>query len=319
MPRQPSQLLFALAAFESNSAKEHMIREAVIAGVVLLSPATLRAQEAALIQPYSEADCPSCGEWNEPNRPVHLFGNTYYVGTRGLAAILVTSQDGHILIDGGLPNSAPLILGNIRSLGFRPSDIRYILNSHAHYDHAGGLAALQQVTGARVLASYESALVIRSGRPGRNDPQHDVALPMPPVEDVQVLEPGTVVRAGDVALTMHLTAGHTPGGTTWSWRSCEGERCLDFVYADSQTPISQDAFRFSDSPDYPTAVSDFERGHALLERIPCDVLITPHPGASALWDRARTAPDGLIDTGACARYAAAARRQLESRLERERQ
>jgi metallo-beta-lactamase class B len=296
-----------------------MIPKALIVTAVLCSPTVLCGQEAALIQPYSETDCPGCAEWNEPNRPVHLYGNTYYVGTRGLAAILVASQDGHVLIDGGLPNSAPLILGNIKSLGFRLSDVRYILNSHAHYDHAGGIAAVQQVTGARVLASYESAPVIRSGVPGKNDPQHDVALPMPPVQDVQTLEPGAIVRVGNLALTMHRTAGHTPGGTTWSWRSCEGERCLDFVYADSQTPISQEGFRFSDSQDYPGAIADFERGHALLERLPCDVLITPHPGASALWDRARTVPDGLIDRDACSRYAALARRQLEGRLEREKQ
>jgi metallo-beta-lactamase class B len=288
-----------------------------IAGALAAGPTALRAQNAALIQPYPESDCGSCAEWNEPNRPVHLFGNTYYVGTRGLASILVTSPDGHILIDGGLPNSAPLILTNIRTLGFKASDVRFILNSHAHYDHAGGIAALQQVTGARVLGNEHSASVMRRGVPGRDDPQHDVALPMPPVPEVETIAPGSVVRLGDVALTMHLTAGHTPGGTTWSWRSCESERCLDFVYADSQTPISQDGFRFSNSRDYPTAVQDFERGHALLEQLPCDVLITPHPGASALWQRASNVPDGLIDGGACARYAASARRQLRVRLEQE--
>lgn len=295
----------------------HVIRTAAIAAVVLTAATTVRAQDAALVQPYSAAECPSCAEWNAPHRPVHLFGNTYYVGTHGLAAILVTSEAGHILIDGGLPNSAPSILANIRALGFSPSDVRYMLNSHAHYDHAGGFAALQQVTGARVLASEPSVPVIRSGVPGPDDPQHAVALPMPPVRDVQSLAEGAVVRLGDLALTMHRTPGHTPGGTSWTWRSCEAERCLDFVYADSQTPISQEGFRFSDNRVYPNAVMDFRRGHALLERLTCDVLLTPHPGASALWERTATAPDGLIDTDACARFAAAARRQLDSRLERE--
>jgi metallo-beta-lactamase class B len=239
------------------------------------------------------------------------------VGTRGLAAILIASPDGHVLIDGGLPNSAPLILSNIRALGFKPSDVKFILNSHAHYDHAGGIAALQQVTGARVLANEHSARVMRKGVPGKDDPQHDVALSMPPVPEVDAIDPDDVVRLGGLALTMHLTAGHTPGGTTWSWRSCEGERCLDFVYADSQTPISREGFRFSDSPDYPAVLQDFERGHALLEQIPCDVLITPHPAASALWQRVSNLPDSLIDRAACARYAASSRRQLKSRLERE--
>ncbi|HSJ65506.1 MAG TPA: subclass B3 metallo-beta-lactamase [Gemmatimonadaceae bacterium] len=295
-----------------------MVRTVVFVTMALGMPPALGAQDTALTQPYPESECPSCAGWNEPNRPVHLFGNTYYVGTRGLASILIASPSGHVLIDGGLPNSAPLILSNIRALGFDPSDVRIILNSHAHYDHAGGIAALQQVTRARVLASEHGAPVLRSGMPGKDDPQHEVALPMPAVFDVQVVGDGEVVKLGEIQLVMHRTAGHTPGGTTWSWRSCEGDRCLNFVYADSQTPISQDGFRFSDNSHYPTAVSDFERGHALLEHLPCDVLITPHPGASGLWERARAVPEGLVDSDACRRYAATARSQLQNRLERER-
>jgi metallo-beta-lactamase class B len=298
--------------------KRRVVRTVVLVTMAFCMPPALGAQDTALIQPYPASECPSCAGWNEPNRPVHLFGNTYYVGTRGLASVLIASPSGHVLIDGGLPNSAPLILNNIRTLGFDPADVRIILNSHAHYDHAGGIAALQQVTRGRVLASEHSAPVLRSGMPGKDDPQHEIALPMPAVSDVHVLGSGEVVKLGDIRLTMHRTAGHTPGGTTWSWRSCEGDRCLNFVYADSQTPISQDGFRFSGDSDYPTAVSDFERGHALLEQLPCDVLITPHPGASALWERARVAPEGLIDSDACRRYAAAARSQLKSRIERER-
>ena len=296
-----------------------MIRPAfALLFIVASCPLPLSAQDAALVRPYTDAECPPCDEWNQPHEPVHLFGNTYYVGTDGLASILIVSPDGHVLIDGGLPDSAPLILQNIRALGFDPADVRVILNSHAHYDHAGGIAALRQVTGARVIASAESAPVLRDGVPGRDDPQHDVALRMPPVDDVEVIRAEDVVTVGPLTLTMHATAGHTPGGTSWSWQACEDGRCLDFVYADSQTPISQDGFRFTDSRDYPDAVADFEHGHALLERITCDVLITPHPGASRFWERAATAPDGLVDESACRRYAATAREQLQKRLERER-
>jgi metallo-beta-lactamase class B len=272
----------------------------------------------ALVRPYSAEECRSCADWNTPHRAVHLFGNTYYIGTEGLASLLIASPTGHVLIDGGLPDTAPLILQSIRTLGFDPLDVQIILNSHAHYDHAGGIAALQLATGARVLVSEASAPVLASGVPGRADPQFEIALPMPPVFDVEVVAPGDVVTLGPIALTMHPTGGHTPGGTTWAWRSCEAGRCLDIVYADSQTPISQDGFRFSDSADYPNAVADFERGHALLEKLSCDVLITPHPGASGFWERVRTAPDGLIDREACGRFAAAARRQLQDRLDRER-
>lgn len=283
-----------------------------------LAPSAATAQRAALTGAYDSAACPSCAVWNAPQAPLRLFGNTYYVGTRGLSALLITSNEGHILIDAGLPNSAPLILANVAALGFRASDIRIILNSHAHYDHAGGIAALQEVTGARVVASAASARVIERGLPDHDDPQHGIALPMPPVRDVEVIGAEQVVRLGPLALTRHATGGHTPGGTTWSWRACDGVRCLDFVYADSQSPISEDGFRFTDGTRYPTAIADFERGHALLETIDCDVLITPHPGASSLWERATTAPDGLIDRQACKRYAASARRALQARLAVER-
>jgi len=284
-------------------------------GAILGCTTFVHAQDASLTQPYSQSDCPSCAEWNEPSRPIHLFGNTYYVGTRGLASVLIASPDGHVLIDGGLPDTAPLILQNVRALGFRASDIRIILNSHEHYDHAGGIAALQQVTGARVLASPDAAPVLGGGEPGPNDPQHAIALPMPAAANVEVVQPGDVVPLGSLSLTMHPTGGHTPGGTSWTWQSCEAERCLRFVYADSQTPVSADDFRFSDNPHVAAA---FHAGQALLENLPCDVLITPHPGASQFWQRVETAPEGLIDATACVRYAAAAREQLRRRLERER-
>jgi metallo-beta-lactamase class B len=283
-----------------------------------LAPRPATAQRAALTIAYDSAACPSCASWNVPQAPLRLFGNTYYVGTRGLSALLITSSEGHILIDAGLPNSAPLILANVAALGFRASDIRIILNSHAHYDHAGGNAAVQEATGARVIASAPSAAVIRRGLPDHDDPQHGIALAMPPVRSVEVLGTEQVVQLGPLALTPHATGGQTPGGTTWTWRSCDGARCLDFVYADSQTPISEDGFRFTDSARYPMAIADFERGHTLLEALSCDVLITPHPGASALWERATTAPEGLIDRDACKRYAESARRALRARLAAER-
>ncbi len=281
----------------------------------LSGPTHAYAQDSSLTRAYSAAECPSCAGWDTPTRPVHLFANTYYVGTSGLASILVASPDGHVLIDGGLPSSAPAILRNIETLGFRVSDVKIIVNSHEHYDHAGGIAALQRATGARVLASDAAAATMMRGVPGADDPQHAIALPMPRVPKVETVPAGHVVTLGQLQLTMHATGGHTPGGSTWSWTSCEAERCLNFVYADSQTPISQDGFRFSDNP---RALAAFRDGHALLERIACDVLITPHPGASQLWQRVKTAPDGLIDPDACKRYATAARLQLDNRLAIER-
>lgn len=266
---------------------------------------------------YPDSLCTYCSDWNTPQEPFRIHHNTYYVGPRGLGAVLVTSPEGHVLMDGALPSSAPMILENIRALGFDPADIALILNSHAHFDHAGGIAAIQRAGGARVAASPPSASVLESGRSGPDDPQYGLLLDFPAVKDVERFTPGDTLRAGSIEIISHPTAGHTPGGTSWSWRSCEGDRCLNVVYADSQTPVSADDFRFTDSRTYPDAVADFERGHDIIEGLPCDVLITTHASASSFWERYERGPDGLVDPDACRRYAASARRQLRERLQRE--
>jgi len=285
---------------------------ATIAAVIISVPV------AAQTPTPRSVECPSCAEWNAPQKPFRIFGNTYWVGTHGLGAILVTSRDGHVLIDGGLPESAPAILDNVRALGFRMQDVRLILNSHAHFDHAGGIAALQRVSGAPVAASPWSASVLQRGASQRGDPQFGVLLPFPAVKDVRTIADGDTVRVGTLALVAHFTGGHTPGGTTWTWRSCEGARCLDMVYADSQTPVSAGDFLFTRNTTYPSAIADFERGFTVLEQLPCDVLLTPHPDASQLWQRVAARDSGeagaLVDANACRAYANAARERLKQRI-----
>lgn len=296
------------------------IRTLAVAGATLLalSSTSAAAQGDPLTRAYSAAECSSCAEWNQPQAPVKLHGNTYYVGTRGLTALLITSPEGHVLIDGALPSSAPLILENVRALGFDPRDIRLILNSHVHFDHAGGIAALQRASGARVAASVPSAPVLERGTSEPGDPQHGELLDFPAVPGVQRFADGETLRVGPIAVTAHLTPGHSQGGTTWTWRSCDDAGCVDIVYADSYNPISAEGFRFSDSRDYPTALADFERTFATLEALPCDILVTPHPAGSSLWERLERGRDGLVDPAACRRYAAAGRQRLQQRLRTER-
>ena len=294
-------------------------RALLLAFGVLAPPAVLGAQASDTTHAgYPASACPSCAAWNAPQRPVRIHGDTWYVGTHGLGAILVTSPQGHVLIDGGLPDSAPLVMASIRAAGFRVEDVRLILNSHAHYDHAGGIAALQRASGAEVAAHPWSAATMRLGTSLPEDPQHAIALAYPAVRSVRDLEDGETVRVGELALTAHFTPGHTPGGTSWTWRSCEGEECLDIVYADSQTPVSADDFLFSRNARYPSVVADFERGFSALERLSCDVLLTPHPGASRMFERLQAresgTADALRDPGACDRYAASARERLAKRL-----
>jgi metallo-beta-lactamase class B len=261
-------------------------------------------------------------QWNAPQEPFRIFGNAYYVGPHGLSSILVTSDTGHVLIDGALPESVEGIVMSVRRLGFRVEDIKLILNSHVHFDHAGGIAELRRLSGARVAATRSSARVLETGRSGPDDPQFGALADIARVPDVQIVADGETLRVGSLALTAHATGGHTPGGTSWTWQSCHEDRCLDLVYADSLTAVSADGFAFTKTREYPAVLRDFERSFSILSEVPCDILVTAHPEASDLWGRLRKrdqgASDALVDRAACRQYADAARARLRARVERER-
>lgn len=265
--------------------------------------------------------CPRCPEWNAPLDPFRVFGNTYYVGTAGLSSVLITSERGHILLDGGLPQSAEEIDRHIRRLGFRTEDVRLIVNSHAHYDHAGGIHALAAASGATVAASASGADALKRGENTTDDPQygfgHD-SNEFPRVGKVRVVKDGDVLRVGPLAITAHMTPGHTPGSTTWTWKSCEGARCLDIVYADSINAVSAPDFKYSSDPP---RVAAFRRSIALVAALPCDVMVSVHPEFTNLVDKiarkARGDADAFIDPQGCRTYAADAAQMLDRRLAQE--
>ena len=252
----------------------------------------------------ASSSCADCPVWNKPQQPFRIYGNTYYVGPHGLTSILLTSKDGHVLLDGALPESVPQIVANIRSLGFCIEDVKLIVNSHVHFDHGGGIAELQRLSGAKVAASPWSVEVLTKSGVGKGDPQFSIATPVALVPRVDTLRDGQTLRVGDIELTAHFTPGHTPGGTSWTWKSCEGGRCRNLVYSDSMTAVSSDSFRYSDSREYPTAVQDFEKSFAFLRSTPCDILLTSHPDASQLWRRLErrergVRPNPMISPHAC--------------------
>lgn len=257
-------------------------------------------------------------DWYAPQEPFAVYGNTYYVGTGGISALLITSPAGHILIDVGAPMASPQIVEHIRKLGFKVEDIRYILNSHAHHDHAGGIAALQKLSGATVLASPASLDILASGRPDKTDPQFQGLVPMTPVTKLRAIHDGEVVRLGPVALTAHFTPGHTKGGTSWTWQSTENGRMANMVYADSLYALSGKGVRFSNNPGYPKATAAVEGSIAAVESLKCDVLVAAHPELGGLWERkAKQAALGnaaFIDQDACRNYAAKARAWLAGTL-----
>jgi metallo-beta-lactamase class B len=264
--------------------------------------------------------CTHCAEWNQPQKPFRIFTNTYYVGTHGLSSLLITSDSGHVLIDGDLPDSASQIVSNIRSLGFRIEDVKLILNSHVHFDHAGGIAELQRLSGARVVASPWSAAVLRKGGVAQDDPQNGVIRPIPPIRQVDELLDGETFHVGSIEITAHLTPGHTPGGTSWTWNSCENKVCHAMVYADSLAPVSADSYKFTNNP---AMLAGFEKSFNFMEESPCEILITTHPEASELWDRLQArergvVPDPMVNPAACRELAQQVREQLRQRLAAER-
>jgi len=275
-----------------------------------------------LLAQKQASSCSECPEWNRSQKPFRVFGNTYYVGPHGLSSVLITSDKGHVLIDGALPESAEQIAAHIKALGFRIEDVKLILNSHVHYDHAGGIAELQRLSGARVVASPWSAAVLRSGQPGRGDPQYQGGHKIAPVQNVHEFHDGATFDIGSIPITAHLTPGHTPGGTSWTWRSCEGQVCRNLVYADSLSPVSSGDFHFLHSSDYPHVLDDFEKSFHFLETTPCDILITPHPGTSGLWERLAdrdkgVTPDPMVNSNACRALAEDSRANLRQRLNQE--
>jgi metallo-beta-lactamase class B len=268
----------------------------------------VRSEGAALARA-----CEGRDGWSDAAPPARIFGNTYYVGTCGIAVLLVTSPQGHVLVDGATEQAVPSIIANIRALGFNERDVKLIVGSHEHIDHMGGFAALKAATGAAVRVSVAARPVIESGRSAADDPQAGLLPPMTPVPVETVVADGEVVEVGPLRLTAHATPGHTDGGTSWTWRSCEGPNCATLAYVDSLTAVSRDDYRFTDNP---ARVAPFRATFERVNRMPCDILVTPHPGMSNLFERL-AGTQALVDRDACRRLVHAMRERLDARLARE--
>ena len=261
---------------------------------------------------WAEA-CGTSTDWDRPAPPVRIHANTYLVGTCGISSILVTGSQGHVLIDGGTVNGADLIADNIRALGFRLKDIRFILTSHEHHDHVGGIARLQQLSGAVVVSSAGAKPVLESGQPSRDDPQFGKLESFPPVRVERVVGDGESVLLGDIFLNAMATPGHTAGALSWRWEACAGAICRTIVYADSLTPISNGTYRFT---DHPLALAAYRASLARIAASRCEILLTPHPAASQMKDRMIGAKP-LFDEQGCKTYAARLGAMLDERLAKE--
>ena len=264
--------------------------------------------------PLFSTRCKAWDDYDKPAPPVRIHGNTYLVGTCGISSILIVGSEGDILIDSGTEAGADRIAANIRKLGFNPTDVRILLNSHEHFDHVGGMARLEQLTGARLYASANAADVLKSGRPGAGDPQSATLPGFPPARVDRILRDGEQVRLGNLMVKAVATPGHTHGAMTWQWVSCDGGVCRTIVYADSLTPVSTPGYRFT---DHPGALEAFRESIAKVGALDCDILLTPHPSASKMIERLALGKP-LLDTNACKAYASQLTKQLDERLAKER-
>ena len=290
---------------------------------------------AAELVPDPPFECSNCDAWNEPQAPFRIYGNSYYVGTAGLASILVVGKDDDgepalILLDGALPQSAPLIADNIETLGYRLDQLKVIMVSHAHFDHAGGIAALQRASGAKVYVSPANLEAFHTGQVPSYDPQFGYAPDngFPPVPSAELLIPHSMVEDGHgLEIRSHRMPGHTVGSNGYSWRACEGDVCLDLVYADSMGAVSSPGFRFS-APMAPldgrSTATLLRESTETLRTLDCDILLFPHPfyfdmhEKLAAWE-ANPDDNPFIDPTACAtaadQFAAALDRRLAQEAE----
>lgn len=270
------------------------------------------------LEPDVAMECDNCARWNEPQKPFRIYGNTWFVGTSGLSSILIETGDGLVLIDGGLSQSASLIAENIRALGFDPSDVRIILLSHAHYDHAGGIAALQRYSGAKVYTSPEGAKALRSGSVQEDDPQFLYGPEhndFPAVDNVTEVADNDILTLADLEITAIHTPGHTPGGMSWTWSSCALGGCYQVVYADSMTAVSAEGYQYSAGP----AAGQLRESLSRLSNLECDILLSPHPFFFAMQEKFERLDDGnpFVNNVACSIYAENMLDWLQQRLDSE--
>jgi len=265
---------------------------------------------------FGQSD-PTWRSWNQPFEPFHIIGNIYYVGASDIASYLITSPKGHILIDGGFVETAPMIRDNIRKLGFKVEDVKVLLNSHAHFDHAAGLAQLKQWTGAQFVASHADGDQIARG--GHDDPMWDDKYLFPPTKPDRYIADGETVTVGDAVLTAHLTPGHTKGCTTWTTTAEENGHRYNVLFLCS---VSAPGYKLVNNPNYPNIVSDYEHSFAYLNSLPCDVFLGAHGQFFHLKEKratqlANSKTNPFVDPQALHSFLAQAQRDFETELKQQ--
>ena len=266
-----------------------------------------------------QALAPNAAEWTEPFPPFRIAGNLYYVGSKGLASYLVTTPQGHILINSNLVESVPQIRASVEQLGFRFADIRVLLISHAHWDHNAGAAAIKALTGAQYMVMDGDVATVESG--GKADFQYgttpDTYTPVRKVD--RILKDGEEVRLGSTVLVARLTPGHTRGCTTWTLRVDEGGQTYNVVIIGS--PNVNPGYKLVGNAAYPQIAADFERTFEVLKSLPVDIFLGAHGsyfGLPAKYERLKAGtPMPFVDPDGYLNYVRDRERVFRSELARQ--
>jgi metallo-beta-lactamase class B len=257
--------------------------------------------------------------WTKPFPPFRIAGNLYYVGSEDLASYLIVTPQGDILINSSLEDSVPLIRKSVETLGFKFSDIKILLISHAHYDHCAGSAKIKQLTGARYYVMDGDVSVVESG--GKTDFNYgaDPTMHFPPARVDRILHDGDKVTLGGSTLTAHLTPGHTKGTTSWTIDETEGGRTLHAVIVGS--PNVNPGYQLVGNRAYPRIAEDYRVNFSVLRSLPCDLFLGAHGAYFGLTDKyARFKngdPNAFIDPTGYKAFIADRELAFESQLRRQ--
>ncbi|HYL98664.1 MAG TPA: subclass B3 metallo-beta-lactamase [Blastocatellia bacterium] len=259
-------------------------------------------------------------EWNRPVEPFRIIGNIYYVGASDITSYLIATPAGFIIIDGGFNETVPQIQKNIKKLGFDLKDVKILLNSHAHYDHAGGLATLKFLTGAKMCATRADAVLLEAG--GKGDYLFGDRLLFRPVKVDRLLDDGDKVELGGTVLTAHLTPGHTRGNTTWTMTVMENGKRYDVVFAGSTT--INPGTKLVGNDKYSTIAEDYAKSFRVLKSLHCDVFLGPHASFYSLEEKRKklaggSEPNPFVDPDGYAAFIARTEKVYLDQLTREQQ
>ena len=254
--------------------------------------------------------------WNQPVEPFRIAGDIYYVGAIDITSYLVTTPKGHILIDSGFIETVPQIIANVKKLGFKPEEIKVLLNSHAHYDHAGGLAELRRLTGATLMISEPDVELMANG--GKGDPNFGDRFPFEALRADKSLRSGERVKLGGSTLTANLTPGHTRGCTTWTTETMHQGRKLNAIFVCS---TSAPGYKLFKNEKYPNIYADYLQTFAFLEKQRPDIFLGSHGAIYGLEEKigrmGAGRDDAFIDPDGYKKYVSGSRAAIEETFKRQ--